>query len=129
MIKQNSSFTLVEVLVGFLILTIGLMGAMGVYNQMQQSTGKANLMSIATSDLSAVMETLRTMNASAIQAENANATLWSSVLSDQLANETVSLQEINNDWTERPLRIRATLQWREHGVDKSISMFSVFSDE
>lgn len=130
----KSSFTMVEVLMAFFILSIAIVGALGIYSQSIQGVGTARSMQIATRDISAVMETLRTMNSTEIQAVQYNATFWNGLLSNELLNESVSLVETNttpgDPWTARPLRFVVQLSWTDHqGRSRDISMMSVFTDE
>lgn len=127
------SFTLVEVLMAFFILSIAILGALGIYRQSVQGVHSARSMQIATRDLSAVMETLRTMNCTEIQDEQRNSLFWSGLLSGELQAQQLSVTEINTaagaDWTARPLRLRVNLSWTDQGRNKEISMMSVFTDE
>lgn len=127
--NTKRSFTLVEVLTAFFILTVAILGAVGMNGQFQRNSKLTSSLSIATRDLTAVMESLRAMDLDEIRAAQANPNFFDGLLSGQLTDQVVTLAVLNDDWAANPLRITVTVFWDDNGELMSRSLFSVFTDD
>lgn len=104
--KQQHGFSLIEVLIAVLILTIGLLGVAGVQYLSLQRTNDANLRSLATLQTQSIADTIRvtgTFDQSAVD----------DVISAELgASASVSANQDGDEWT-------VTLSWESQEGDEN----------
>lgn len=130
--KNRKGFTLVEVLIAFLVLVVGITGVYMLYINSAYFTNESNRIVIATREGTAMMEMLKSMSLAEIRAERANDDFWDDNLANVLPSIDADVSNIDgtdNDWLNDPLELEVKITWVERGAQKNITMMSAFTDE
>jgi len=129
MIKKG--FTLSELMIAALILTVGLMAILGLYISLSSSIQKARQLTIATKDAGSILEQIQGLSLSGIKNYRGNSTYWNSLIAKSLSNETISVANNNSSdttWNNNPLELKVTVSWQDKGQSRNINLSSKFTD-
>jgi len=94
MIKKG--FTLSELMIAALILTVGLMAILGLYISLTSSIQKARQLTIAAKDAGSIFEQIQGLTLPTIKNNKENSTYWNSLIDKSLTQETISVSNNNS---------------------------------
>jgi len=128
---KREAFTLAELMIAALVLTVGLIGVLSMYTCSIFSIQTAKNLTIAAEDASSVFENAKTLTLAQISSHNGDDAYWNSLITPTLDAESVTV--INTDasdvtWSNDPLELKVTVAWNERGGNKSIEMVTKFTD-
>ncbi|UCD14808.1 MAG: type II secretion system protein [Candidatus Omnitrophota bacterium] len=128
---MKRGFTLGELIVATLILSVVLVSILSMYVSANFSVQQARDLTIAAKDASGVFEHMKSLSLAEIKSNRGNSTYWNSVVNKTLSQESitvVNMDDTDTYWDNNPLELGVTVDWKERGRDANVTMISKFTD-
>jgi Tfp pilus assembly protein PilV len=130
-IPEKKAMTLIEVMIAFMILTIGLVGLVSLYLSVSMAVRQSRERVTATEDMSTVFAHLKGMDLAEIKSRRADPAYWQGFLSCALPEESasvVNLDASDTEWDNDPLTLQVSVQWDDLGNTRMVSGVSKFTE-
>ena len=128
---KKKGFTLSELMIAVLILSVGLLAILGLYISLTSSIQKARQLTIAAKDAGSIFEQIQGLTLPTIKNNKENSTYWNSLIDKSLTQETISVSNNNSTdttWDNDPLELEVTVSWKDKGQNRQINLSSKFTD-